>query len=147
MRKLLTVFAAFALVACDNAQAPSGPTSTQNNSSCSAQGTGNTVNCTAPTPTPTPTPGAKCAKGTPLYQEIVVQAEVGIPASQPRVSYLIALTAKLQAAGFKVATGGTLPDDEFSMRAGDVFSEVYDFWREDNTPQVLYQLTCSPPIS
>lgn len=121
------------------------PTTTQNGTSCSAQGTGNTVICTTATPSPSPSV-PKCAKDTPRYQENMVQAEAGLISSQSRASYLVALTLALQRSGFKVSSGGTLPDDQIALKASDLFSETYDFWREDNTPHVLYETTCSPSI-
>lgn len=138
----------------DTVQPPAAPTAPQ----CSA-GNGGTLICIdgngnvitinpAPTPTPAPTPSTpSCSKGIPIYQEIVVQAEVGIPTSQSQASYITALVAVIKAAGFLVTSGGLLPSDEIAVKtsATATFSETYDVWRADNTPQVLYQETCTPP--
>lgn len=111
-------------------------------------GNGNVITINpAPTPTPAPTPSSPtCSKGIPIYQEIVVQAGVGIPASQSQASYIAALVAAIKAAGFLVTSGGLLPSDEIALKTSATapFSETYDVWRADNTPQVLYQETCTP---
>lgn len=111
-------------------------------------GNGNVVTINpAGTPTPTPTPSSpNCSKGIPIYQEIVVQAEVGIPATQSQASYMAALVAKLKTAGFLSTMGGLLPSDEIAIKTSATapFSETYDVWRADNTPHVLYQETCTP---
>lgn len=124
------------------------PSNSASQSGCgNIQGNGNTVNCnTVPTPTPTPAgSGSTCFKEEPLYQQNVVIAESRIQPGQSQASYLSALVVALKAAGFKVFSGKPLSEDEISVKLSD-FSETYDFWRSDNTPQVLYLETCRPAI-
>lgn len=145
-----TAFLAAALASCSNEPVtPAGPSATQNGCG-NVQGNGNTTYCNTATPTPTPTPGsgAACSKVAPVYQEIVVQAEVGIPPDQSQASYIAAVVTKIRAAGFLVTSGAPIPSDEIALKTSSsaLFSETYDVWRADNTPQVLYQQTCRPPI-
>ena len=148
MKNPLVVVAVALLSCCSQptAPTPAQPTSTssQTNATCSAQGTGNTVYCVPASPSPTPaTP--KCTKAEPEYQENMVRALASIPSGQTLETLFVALQAALTKAGFKSWRGGTLSSDEIAVKI-DGFSETYDFYRADGTPQVLYLLTCTPPL-
>lgn len=96
------------------------------------------------TPTPSPTPKTyKCFKDVPVYQEIMVQVMAGIQPNQSQGSVATAMLLALNKLGFKT-TISNLPNDEIAIKIIDDFSETYDWWRADNTPQVLYQETCNP---
>ncbi len=120
---------------------------------CTVTGAGATIcgsgsiTITLPAATPTPATGGgapSCGKGIPAYEQNLIIAEQGIPAAQSMETYIVALTSALTKVGFKVGTGNGLPGDEIAVKITDSFSETYDVWRADGTPQVLYQATCSP---
>lgn len=157
MKRILVVGLSLAIAACGQgaqtvplAAAPTQPQCAAGNGGTliCVDGNGNVITVNpAPTATPTATPSTpSCSKVTPLYQEIVVAAEVGIPAKQAQTAYIAALVIALKSAGFLVSTGGLLPSDELAIKTSPTapFSETYDVWRADNTPQVLYQETCNP---
>lgn len=108
-------------------------------------GNGNVVKIN-PVATPTPTPAVVpvCGPAVPLFQENVVQASKNVVSGQTMLSHIAAVSANLRSVGFSVSIGGTLPNDEIALKISDTLSETYDLWRADNTPQVLYQETCTP---
>lgn len=151
----LVAFIVAGISACGNGIEKPSPIPTTSGQSCPAVITGNAnaVNCgtgnsvtqnPAPTVTPTPSTALSCSKGIPRYEQNLIIAERDIPANQAMASYMLALSAALKRDGFQVSIGGTLPADELAVKISDAFSETYDVWRADNTPQVLYQETCTP---